>query len=662
MEAQRETLPKLLVANAHKYGHRKIAMREKALGIWQPYTWTDYLARVKSCALGLAALDLQRGEKLAVIGDNRPPLYWMLLAAESLGVIPVPLYQDAIDREIQYVLDHAEARIVVAEDQEQVDKLLHVKALLPRLDTIVYVDAKGMRHYRQPFLLPLHRVEALGQEFAQRHPDFFETELNKGVADDIAIIAYTSGTTGAPKGAMLSHRNLLSNGQSFLQVEAIRDTDEVMAYLPMAWLGDFYVSVVLSLLTGLAVNCPEDPATFMRDLREIGPTLFLCPPRVWEGLLTGIQAKSEDADPLKRRLFRRFMRISERVAGCQMRQASVPLGLRLLYALGHFFVYGPLKDQMGLRQVRLAYTGGAALGPEVFQFYRALGINYKQIYGLTECGAIATYQADTDVRPDTVGRPLPGVEVRLSETGEVLLKGPSVFVGYYKNPAATQVALQDGWLHTGDAGFLDQDGHLVIIDRAQDVGTLADGTVFAPQYVENRLKFSPFIKEAVAIGREQPYVTALLNIDLDTVGNWAERQGIGYTSYMDLSQKPEVYALVCGEVARVNHALASDSQTRGLFVKKFLLLHKELDPDDAEITRTRKVRRRVIAEKYTDLIQALYAEADHVRVTTTITYEDGRQASLESSLRIQDMTPLEGPTPAGRITAPYQGGVDASPA
>ena len=645
-----ETLPKLLVANAQKYGHRKIAMREKALGIWQPYTWADYLARVKSCALGLAALQMRRGEKLAVIGDNRPPLYWMLLAAESLGGIPVPLYQDAIDREIQYVLDHCEARIVVAQDQEQVDKLLHVKDALPQLDTIIYVDTTGMRHYRQPFLLPLSRVEELGQEFEPQHAGFFEAELNQGSADDIAIIAYTSGTTGAPKGAMLSYRNLLSNVQSFLEVEAIRERDEVMAYLPLAWLGDFYISVVLSVLTGLAVNCPEDPATFMRDLREIGPTLFLCPPRVWEGLLTGIQARIEDADRLKRWLFRRFMGIGQRVAGRQMQRASVPLGLRLLYALGHFCVYGPLKDHMGLRHVRLAYTGGAALGPEVFQFYRALGINYKQIYGLTECGALATYQADADVKPDTVGRPLPGVEVRLSEAGEVLLKGPSVFVGYYKNPAATQAALKDGWLYTGDAGFFDQDGHLVIVDRAQDVGTLADGTVFAPQYVENRLKFSLFIKEAVAIGRERPYVTALLNIDLDTVGNWAERQGIGYTSYMDLAQKPQVYELVGGEITRVNRVLASDPQTKGLCIQKFLILHKELDPDDAEITRTRKVRRRVIADKYADLIQALYAEAEHVRVTTTITYEDGRQASLETSLRIQDMTTLEGTALSGRVT------------
>jgi long-chain acyl-CoA synthetase len=558
MEAQMETLPQLLVANAHKYGHRKIAMREKALGIWQPYTWADYLERVKSCALGLAALQMQRGEKLAVIGDNRPPLYWMLLAAEALGGIPVPLYQDAIDREIQYVLDHSEARIVVAQDQEQVDKVLHVKEALPKLETIIYVDAKGMRHYRQPFLLPLSRVQELGQEFERRQPAFFAAELNKGSADDIAIIAYTSGTTGVPKGVMLSHRNLLSNAQHFLQVEAIRESDEVMAYLPLAWVGDFYISVVLSLLTGLAVNCPEDPATLMRDLREIGPTLFLGPPRVWEGLLTGIQARSEDADRLKRWLFRLFMGIGQRRAGHQMRQAPVPLGLRLLYALGNFCVYSPLKDQMGLRHVRLAYTGGAALGPEVFQFYRALGINYKQIYGLTECGALATYQADADVRPDTVGKPLPGVEVRIAETGEVLLKSPSVFVGYYKNPTATQAALEEGWLHTGDAGFIDQDGHLVIIDRAQDISTLAGGIVFAPQYLENRLKFSPFITEAVAIGQERPYVTALLNIDLDTVGNWAERQGIGYTSYMDLAQKPQVYELVRGEVARVNRALASD--------------------------------------------------------------------------------------------------------
>jgi long-chain acyl-CoA synthetase len=649
MEAQMETLPQLLVANAHKYGHRKIAMREKAFGIWQPYTWADYLERVKSCALGLAALQMQRGEKLAVIGENRPPLYWMLLAAEALGGISVPLYQDAIDREIQYVLDHSEARIVVAQDQEQVDKVLHVKDALPKLETIIYVDTKGMRHYRQPFLLPLSRVQELGQEFERRQPGFFAAELTKGSADDIAIIAYTSGTTGAPKGVMLSHQNLLSNAQHFLQVEAIRETDEVMAYLPLAWVGDFYISVVLSFLTGLAVNCPEDPATLMRDLREIGPTIFLGPPRVWEGLLTSIQARSEDADWLKRWLFRRFMGIGQQRAGHQMRQAPVPLGLRLLDALGHFFVYSPLKDQMGLRHVRLAYTGGAALGPEVFQFYRALGINYKQIYGLTECGALATYQADADVRPDTVGRPLPGVEVRIAETGEVLLKSPSVFVGYYKNPTATQAALEEGWLHTGDAGFIAPGGHLVIIDRAQDISTLTGGTVFAPQYLENRLKFSPFITEAVAIGQERPYVTALLNIDLDTVGNWAERQGIGYTSYMDLAQKPQVYELVRGEVARVNRALASDPQTKGLSIQKFLILHKELDPDDAEITRTRKVRRRVIGEKYADLIQALYMETDHVRVTTTITYEDGRQASLESSLRIQDMPPLEegpdGPAP-----------------
>jgi long-chain acyl-CoA synthetase len=372
---------------------------------------------------------------------------------------------------------------------------------------------------------------------------------------------------------------------------------------------------------------------------------------VWEGLLTSIQTRVEDADWLKRWLYRRFLALGLQVADYQMQRTPIPLGLRLLHALGHFCVYGPLQDQMGLRHVRLAYTGGAALSQEVFRFYRALGINYKQIYGLTECGAIATYQTDTDVRADTVGHPLPGMEVRLSETDEVLLKGSSVFVGYYKNPAATQATLQDGWLYTGDAGFVDPDGHLVIVDRAQDVGTLEDGTVFAPQYVENRLKFSPFIKEAVAIGRERPYVTALLNIDLDTVGNWAERQGIGYTSYMDLAQKPEVYALVHGEVGQVNQAFANDPQTKGLCIKKFLILHKELDPDDAEITRTRKVRRRVIADKYADLIQALYTAATHVRVTTTITYEDGRQASLESSLRIQDLTPLESPSGSGGADA-----------
>jgi long-chain acyl-CoA synthetase len=638
MDAAVDTLPKLLVANARRYGHAKVAMREKTLGIWQPYTWAQYLERVKALALGLAALRFQRGDKLALIGDNRPQLYWALLAAEALGGIPVPLYQDAIDREIQYVLDHSEATIVVAEDQEQVDKLLHVKDALPKLERIIYVDPKGMRQYAQPFLLSLSQVEELGRAFEREHGDFFAGEVDKGAADDIAIIAYTSGTTGSPKGVMLSHHNLLSNAQSLLQVEDIRATDEVMAYLPIAWVGDFYFSVLLSLLTGYAVNCPEDPATIMRDVREIGPTFFLCPPRLWEAILSGVQVKIEDADRLKRRLYRFFMDVGQRVARCRLQRERVPMGLRVLYALGDFFIYAPLKDQMGLGKVRLAYTGGAALGPDVFQFYRALGVNYKQVYGLTECGALATYQPDDEARPHTVGRPLPGVELRISEAGEVLIRSRSVFVGYYKNPEATQAALQDGWLRTGDAGFIDPDGHLVIIDRARDVSTLSDGTVFAPQYLENRLKFSPFIKEAVVVGQGRPFVGALLNIDLDTVGNWAERQGIGYTSYMDLAQKAAVYDLIRDEVAKVNRALASDPRTKGVVIQKFLILHKELDPDDAEITRTRKVRRGFIGEKYADIIEALYADAEFVRVTTTITYEDGRQASLASSLRIHDMS------------------------
>ncbi|MBI3827792.1 MAG: AMP-binding protein [Candidatus Rokubacteria bacterium] len=635
-----DTLPKLLVATAHQYGHRKIAVREKTFGIWQSHTWADYLEQVRTLTLGFAALQVQREDTVALIGDNRPPLYWALLAAESLGAIPVALYQDSIDREVKHVLGHSDARVVVAEDQEQVDKLLQVKGDLPKLEHIVYVDPKGMRHYRQPYLLPLTRLQELGREYGRTAAGLFEEAVAKGTPDDTAIIAYTSGTTGEPKGAMLSHRNLLSNARSFLQVEAVRETDEVMAYLPMAWVGDFYFSVVLSLLTGYAVNCPEDPATIMRDLREIGPTFFLSPPRIWEGILTNNHVKIEDADWLKRRVGQFFLDIGQRVAHHALLREPVPWTLRLLYALGEFLVYGPIRDQIGLGKVRLAYTGGAALGPEVFQFYRALGINYKQIYGLTECGALATYQPDTDVRPETVGRPLPAVELRVSEAGEVLIRGPSVFVGYYKNPTATEAAVPDGWLHTGDAGFIDRDGHLVIIDRVRDVSTLADGTRFAPQYLENKLKFSPFIREAVAVGRDRPYVTALLNIDLEAVGNWAERHGIGHTGYMDLSQKPEVHTLVGDEVARVNRALASDLQTKGLFIKKFLILHKELDPDDAEITRTRKVRRGVVVEKYADLVEALYSDADHARVTTTITYEDGRQAQIESSVRIRDMALL----------------------
>lgn len=631
------TFPKLLVENAKKFGNRKVAMREKDLGIWQPYTWAQYLENVKSFAAGLAELGFKRGDRLAIIGDNRPQLYWAQIAAQALGGIPVPLYQDSIEQEIQYVVEHSEAKIAVAEDQEQVDKLMGLKKRLPALEVIVYKDPRGLYEYKEPFLKSFVEVEKLGEKFEGTNPGYFQAQVEEGKPDDLALICYTSGTTGTPKGVMLSHANLMASVNSFLQVEGIRSSDEIMAYLPMAWIGDFYFSVALSFATGMTVNCPEDPASIMKDMREIGPSFILCPPRVWEAILAEVQLKIEDSDRVKRKVFNYFMEVGQKVTDRWLEKKSVGPGLGFLYTLGRLFTYTPLKDQLGMRRARIAYTGGAALGPEVFKFYRSLGLNYKQLYGLTEVSAIATHQPDAEATPETVGKPLPGVEISLSQSGEVLLKAAGVFAGYYKNPEATAEALKDGWLHTGDAGFIGEDGHLKIIDRVKDVSALSDGTIFAPQYIENKLKFSPYIKEAIAIGKDRPYVTAIINIDAGNTGNWVERNKISYTSYMELAQKQEVYDLIRGEISTVNKNLASDTQTRKTQIKKFLILHKELDPDDAEITRTRKLRRGFISEKYADIIEAFYTDKDQVRVTANITYEDGRKASAESSLRICDV-------------------------
>jgi long-chain acyl-CoA synthetase len=625
-----DTLPKLLLVNARRYGQRKVAIREKEYGIWQAYSWAQYLEQVRDFALGLAQLGFQRGDKLAIIGDNRPQLYWALVAAQALGGVPVPIYQDAIAAELRYVVDHSDAKILVAEDQEQVDKVLEMKDELLKVEAMIYDDPKGMRHYAYPFLLSFTGVQELGRAFGKEQAGYFEEAVAKGTTEDLAIINYTSGTTGAPKGVMLTHRNLIATAESYLVVDPLDAYDEIMAYLPMAWIGDTFFSVVLSFLSGAAVNCPEDTTTVRQDFREIGPTMTFAPPRIWENLLSQAQVKIGDAGWLQRTLCQRFLPLGMQVAAWRMQGEPVSFLWRLLAWLGEWLVYAPLRDQLGLRKLRAATTGGAAIGPEVIQFFRAMGVNLKQLYGMTECSAPATVQRDGAVKVDSAGPPIPGVEVKISDSGEVLLRGPGLFVGYYKDPEATARTLKGGWLASGDAGFLDQDGHLVIIDRAKDVSHLLDGSVFAPQYIENRLKFSPYIKEAVAVGHERSCVVAMINIDLDVVGNWAEKRGIPYSGYADLAQKPEVYGLVLKEVQRVNATL-----TPALRLKKFVLLHKELDPDDAEITRTRKLRRRFVYEKYGDIIAALYAEdVPEVKVRATVTYEDGRTSEIERALHI----------------------------
>jgi long-chain acyl-CoA synthetase len=636
-----DTLPRQLLARAEADGGR-VAMREKAYGIWQSYTWAQCLDRVHALALGFATLGFARGDRLAIVGDNRPELYWSLMAAQALGGTPVPVYQDATAAELRYAISHAGARIVVAEGQEQVDKILEVRAGVPAVEHVVYEDPKGLRHYREPGLLRLEAVEAAGRDCnggrsspAGRGPAAFRSLIETVGPDDIGLISYTSGTTGASKGVMLSHRALLETGRSFLQVVPVGLADQMLAYLPMAWVGDTFFSVVVALLSGAAINCPESAETVRADFREIGPTVVFAPPRIWETLLAQCQVKIEDADWLKRSVTRRLVAAAMRSAREELQGAPPSPGDRVRCAIGEPLVFAALRDQLGLRRIRAAITGGAPIAPEVLEFFRGIGVNLLQLYGMTECSTPATVQPPGRVKPDTVGPPIPGVHLRIDEGGEVLISSPGLFSGYFQDPAATAAVLRDGWLRTGDAGLLDPDGHLVILDRAKDVSHLEDGTVFAPQYVENKLKFSPYIKEAVAIGHARPYVAAMLNIDPDVVGNWAQRRQVAYSGYTDLAQNPRVGELITAEVRRVNALLAPP-----LRVRRVVVLHKELDPDDAEITRTRKVRRGFVAEKYASIIAALYdPAASAVEVRAAVRYEDGREAQVARSLRIYTLEP-----------------------
>ena len=558
-----DTIPKLLLDHAARRGARP-AMREKDLGIWQSWSWAEAAREIRDFAHGLAALGFRRGDKLGIIGDNRPRLYWAITAAQCLGGVPVPVYQDAGAAEMEFVLDHAEVRFVVAEDQEQVDKLLAVRERLPRLEAVLYDDARGMRHYAYPFLHAYAAVQARGRDFAAAQPDFLDGEIARGRGEDVAVILYTSGTTGQPKGVMLSFDNVIIMARRAAEREALGEAEEVLAYLPIAWAGDHIFSFAQSYCTGFCVSCPESGATVMLDLREIGPTYFFAPPRIYETILTQVMIRMEDAGWVKRRMFHHFMDLARRVGGRILDRAPVSLWDRLRYALGTALVYAPLKNTLGLSRVRVAYTAGEAIGPDLFSFYRSLGINIKQLYAMTEA-SILCVQPDGQVRPDTVGTPLEGVEIRIADSGEVIYRSPGVFVGYYKNPQATSETKQpDGWVHSGDAGFLGDDGHLHIIDRAKDVGKLLDGTLFAPKYLENKLKFFPQIKEAVAFGADRPHAACLINIDAAAIGNWAERNGITYGSYQELAGLDAVYDLVQGCIEAVNRDLAAEFASGGL--------------------------------------------------------------------------------------------------
>jgi long-chain acyl-CoA synthetase len=632
-----ETFPRLLIEHAHTRPHA-VAMREKDLGIWQAWTWQQVAENVRQLACGLNALGFKRGENLAIIGDNRPQLYWAMAAAQSLGGVPVPLYQDAIADEMAYILDNAEVRCAVVEDQEQVDKLLEIKHRLPRLESIVYEDPRGMRNYKQPFLHLYRDVQALGHKLHTDHPGFYEREVEQGRSGDVAIMLYTSGTTGKPKGVCHTHAALIAAARGGCEFDKLGPGDEILSYLPMAWVGDNLFSYAQALVAGMTINCPESGDTVMTDMREIGPTYYFAPPRIFENLLTQVMIRMEDAGRIKRALFHTFLGVARR-CGAEILdgKAGVPFTDRLLYRIGDLLVYGPLRNVLGMSRIRVAYTAGAAIGPDLFRFYRSIGLNLKQLYGSTETCAYVCLQPDGKIKFDSVGLPAPGVEVKIADNGEVLVKSRAMLKEYFRRPDATaEVFDEHGYFRTGDAGFFDPEGHLKIIDRAQDVGKLADGSVFAPNYIENKLKFFQHIKEAVAFGHGREQVCAFINIDLGAVGNWAERRGLAYAGYTDLAGKPEVYDLILECVEKVNQELASDPMVSGSQIRRFLVLHKELDPDDDELTRTRKVRRGFIAEKYAPLVQALYCGQASCRTETEVKFEDGRRGKIVADVRIRD--------------------------
>jgi len=633
---QPASVPALLHRNAKQFANSP-AYREKEYGIWQSWTWSQTRDEVEALALGMMVLGLREGDFVAIIGRNRPYLYWAMMAAEMCGAVPVPLYQDANAEEMAYVMGHCGARFAVVGDQEQVDKLLEINDQLPEFERMIYLDARGLRKYDHTHMDQYQAVQEMGRAGRAQHIGELEARQAKLNYDSTGVMLYTSGTTGKPKGVVLSNRNVIETAKSSSEFDNLRQTDEILAYLPMAWVGDFIFSVGQALWTGFCTNCPESADTMHVDLREIGPTYYFAPPRVFETQLTNVMIRMEDASRFKKKLFDYFMGVARKVGPAILDGKEVSAGDRMKYRLGELFIYGPLKNTLGFSRVRVGYTAGEAIGPEIFDFYRSLGINLKQLYGQTEATVFITAQPDGQVRSDTVGVTCPGVELKIADNGEVFYRSPGVFVEYYKNAESTADTKDaEGWVATGDAGFVEPDtGHLRIIDRAKDVGKMADGSLFAPKYVENKLKFFPNILEAVVFGNGKDECTAFINIDLTAVGNWAERNNIGYASYQELARHPQVMDTIQSHVEEVNKSVAQDEMLSGCQVHRFVVLHKELDADDGELTRTRKVRRRIIEEKYHDIITALYDGSERVSTETEVTYEDGRKGSIKATLEVR---------------------------
>jgi long-chain acyl-CoA synthetase len=634
MEELQDTFPRLLAHHA-KVRPDHPATREKDLGIWQTWTWRQVAEEVRALACGLAARGFARGMHLAIIGDNRPRLYWSMLAAQAVGGVAVPMYQDAPAADFVYVLNDAEIAYAIVEDQEQVDKMLEARASVPSLAHIYYDDPRGLRNYEG--VTSFERLLEIGREFDRANPGWYEAQVAQGRPDDVSVMLYTSGTTGRPKGVRQTHASFIAAAQGGCEFDRLTAADSILSYLPMAWVGDHLFSLAQWMVAGFTINCPESSETVMTDLREIGPTYYFAPPAIFERMLTQVMIRMEDASVVKRWMFHHFMGVARKCGAEILAGKDVPLGQRMHYALGNALIYAPLRNVLGMSRIRVAYTAGAAIGPDLFRFYRSIGVNLKQLYGSTETCAYVCLQPDSDVKLDAVGLPAPRVEARIGANGEVLVRGPMLLKEYYKRPDATAESIDaEGWFHTGDAGFFEPDGQLKIIDRAKDVGKLWNGAMFAPNYIENKLKFSPHVKEAVTFGDGRDRVCAFINIDMGSVGNWAERRGIPYSGYTDLAQKPEVYALIRECIEKANAELAAEGDLAHSQVHRFLILHKELDPDDDELTRTRKVRRGFVAEKYAVLIDALYGGRDKQHIETLVRLEDGRTNMVAADLVIAD--------------------------
>ncbi|MBW2117720.1 MAG: AMP-binding protein [Deltaproteobacteria bacterium] len=626
------TIPQLFLSQCKRYGRKKVAMREKEFGVWLPYTWQDYHDKVKYLCLGMISLGLKKGDKVAMIGDNRPEGVWAEMAAMCAGAIPVWLFQDCMMEEVKYIIDHSDSRFFVGETQEEVDKALAIMPDCPKLEHVIWDDPKGMRRYHQEFLHSIIKVQELGKELDKKEPDLFEKMINEGKGDDVCLLFYTSGTTALPKGALLTHWNMLSMGQSLMSIDPCYDTDDFVSYLPFAWIGEQMMSISCGLQVGYTLNFPEEPETAQHNIREIGPHVMFAAPRLYEGLTRQVQVKYLDSTWIKRKSYEVATKIGYHVGELNFEKKPVPWHWKALKYFAHVIMQKKLKDHLGMSRLRHCYTGGAAMGPDHFRFFHALGVNLKQIYGQTEIGGISVVHRDGDIKFDTVGTAIPGTEIKITEDGEILSKSPSVFIGYYKNDEATEKTLKDGWLYSGDTGFIDDDGHLVVFDRSKDVMTLNDDRPFAPQYLESRLKFSPHVQDAWVIGDKLPYVTAVMCIDYSVVGKWADENKINYTSYPELSQNKKVYDLIQKQIEEANKDLPEPAR-----IRKFVNLFKAFDADDDELTRTSKLRRGFMGDRYKDIVESLYKDTDEVHLDMTITYEDGRTQRIKTDLRIQEV-------------------------